>query len=83
MTVIPFAPAKGLLDFDGMGIKIDVEKQREEWRTTFTDVQTAVRFCNLDHVEAGKTVRKFIDSDILDETGTGRKASNTLNRSSQ
>jgi hypothetical protein len=53
-----------------MGIKIDVEKQRESWATTFTSVQTTLRFCNLDHVEAGKTTRKMIGSDILDETGS-------------
>jgi hypothetical protein len=70
MEVIQFPPAKGLLDFDGMGIKIDIEKQRESWATTFTSAQTALRFCNLDHVEAGKTTRKMIDSDILDETGS-------------
>src|ERR1700730_7784641 len=69
MEVIQF-PAKGLLDFDGMGIKIDVEKERESWAATFTSVQTALRFCNLDYVEAGKMVRKFIDLDILDETGS-------------
>ena len=69
MEVIQFPP-KGLLDFDGMGIKIDVDEQRENWGTTFTCVQTALRFCNLDHVEAGKTVRKMINSDILDETGS-------------
>ena len=33
-------------------------------------VQMALRFCNLDYVEAGKMVRKFIDADILDETGS-------------
>src|ERR1700730_7733423 len=69
MEVIQF-PAKGLLDFDGMGIKIDVEKERESWGATFTSVQTALRFCNLDYAEAGKMVRKFIDADILDETGS-------------
>ena len=70
MEVLQFPPAKGLLDFDGMGIKIDVEEQRENWAAAFLDVQTAVRFCNLDYVEAGKVVRKFIDADILDETGS-------------
>jgi hypothetical protein len=70
MEVIQFPPARGLLDFDGMGIKIDVEKERENWGATFTSVQTALRFCNLDYVEAGKMVRKFIDLDILDETGS-------------
>jgi hypothetical protein len=69
MEVIQFQPAKGLLDFDGMGIKIDVEEQRENWGTTFTSVQIALRFCNLNYVEAGKMVREFIDADILDETG--------------
>jgi hypothetical protein len=52
MEVIQFPPAKRLLDFDGMGIKIDVDEQRENWGTTFTSVQTALRFCNLDYVEA-------------------------------
>lgn len=70
MEVIQFPPAKGPLDFDGMGLKIDVEQQRESWGSTFTTVQFALRFCNLDHVEAGKMVRRFIDSDILDETGS-------------
>jgi hypothetical protein len=70
MEVIQFQPAKGLLDFDGMGIKIDVDEQRENWATTFTSVQTVLRFCNLDYVEAEKIVRKFIDLDILDETGS-------------
>ena len=70
MEVIQFPPPKGPLNFDGMGIKIDVEKERESWAATFTSVQTAVRFCNLDYAEAGKTVRNFIDADILDETGS-------------
>jgi hypothetical protein len=70
MEVVQFPPAKGLLDFDGMGIKIDVDEQRKNWGAAFTDVPTAARFCNLDHVEAGKTTRKMIDSDILDETGS-------------
>ena len=70
MKVIPFPPAKGLLDFDGMGIKIDVGEQRKIFDELFTCVQTALRFCNLDYVEAGKIVRKFIDSNILDETGS-------------
>jgi hypothetical protein len=69
MEVIQFPSAKGLLDFDGMSIKIDVEQQRESWAATFTSVQTALRFCNLDHVEARKMVLKLIDLDILDETG--------------
>jgi hypothetical protein len=56
--------------FGGMGIEINVEKQRESWAAAFTDVQTALRFCNLDYVEAGKMVRKFIDLDILEETGS-------------
>jgi hypothetical protein len=70
MTVIPFPPAKGLLDFDGMGIKIDVEQQNDDFNALFASVQIALRFCNLDYVEAGKMVRKFIDADILDETGS-------------
>jgi hypothetical protein len=70
MEVIQFPPAKGPLDFDGMGIEIDVEEQRENWATTFMHVQTALRFCNLDYVEAEKMVRKFTDLDILDETGS-------------
>ena len=69
MEVIQFQPAKRLLDFDGMGIKIDVEQQRDDFNALFTSVQTALRFCNLDYVEAGKAVRTFIDLDILDETG--------------
>jgi hypothetical protein len=70
MTVIQFPPAKGLLDFDGMGIKIDVEQQRDDLDALFTSVRTALRFCNLDYAEAGTMVRKFIDADILDETGS-------------
>jgi hypothetical protein len=70
MEVIQFPPSKGLLDFDGMGIKIDVDEQRENWNTTFISVQFALRFCNLDYVEAGTMARKFIDADILDETGS-------------
>jgi hypothetical protein len=70
MTATAFPSTRDLPDFDGMGIKIDVEKQRESWATTFTSVQTTLRFCNLDHVEAGKTTRKMIGSDILDETGS-------------
>jgi len=70
MEVIQFPSSKDILDFDGMGIKIDVEQQRKSWDTTFTVVQTALRFCNLDYAEAGKAVREFIDADILDETGS-------------
>src|ERR1700730_15210815 len=70
MTVIQFPPAKGLLDFDGMGIKIDVEQQRKSWDTTFTVVQTALHFCNLDHAKAEEMARECIDADILDEMGS-------------
>jgi len=52
------------------GIKIDVEKQRKSWASTFASVQMALRFCNLDHVKAEKAARAFIDADILDETGS-------------
>jgi len=71
MEVIQFTPAKGLLDFDGMGIEIDVEKQRESWASTFTCVQTALRFCNFDYVEAEDMARNSIDEDgggLIDET---------------
>ncbi|MDQ6868826.1 MAG: hypothetical protein M3178_10635 [Pseudomonadota bacterium] len=70
MEVIQFPPAKGLLDFDGMGIEIDVKQQNDDFNALFTSVQLALRFCNLDYVEAGKMVRKFIDADLLDETGS-------------
>jgi hypothetical protein len=66
------APAKANLDFDGMNIKIDVEKQREIWGTTFTSVQTAMRFCNFDHVKAKAAVRGMIETDdtLVDEAGS-------------
>jgi hypothetical protein len=67
MEVIQFPSRKSPLDFDGMGIKIDVEKQCESWDSAFTSVQTALRFCNFDHVEAEKAA--LVDSDILDEMG--------------
>jgi hypothetical protein len=73
MEVIQFPPAKGLLDFDGMGIEINVEKQRESWAMTFTDVQTALRFCNFDHVKAEEMARNSLDEDggwFIDETGS-------------
>jgi hypothetical protein len=70
MEVIQFPLAKGLLDFDGMGIKIEVEEQRKSWGATFTCVQTALLFCNLDHAKAEKAARAFINADILDETGS-------------
>jgi hypothetical protein len=67
MEVIQFPTIKGPLDFDGMGIEIDVEEQRKNWNATFTSAQTALRFCNLDHVKAVETVRKCLDADVLDE----------------
>ena len=65
MTVIQFPPANWPLDFDGMGIKIDIKKQGESWDAAFMIVQFALRFCNMDYVEAGKTVRTF-EADELD-----------------
>jgi hypothetical protein len=73
MTVIPFPSAKDPLAFDGMGIEINVEKQRESWAMTFTDVQTALRFCNFDHVKAEEMARNSIDEDggwFIDESGS-------------
>jgi hypothetical protein len=73
MEVIQFPPAKGLLDFDGMGIKIDVEKQRKDWAATLFCVQTALSFCNMDHAEAEKIARDSLDEDggsFIDETGS-------------
>jgi hypothetical protein len=70
MEVIQFPPAKGLLAFDGMGIKIDVEKQRESWAAAFVDVQTALRFCNFDHVKAEEIARNSLGEDgwFIDES---------------
>jgi hypothetical protein len=73
MTVIPFPSPKDILAFDGMGIKIDVEVQRESWATTFMSVQTALRFCNFDHVKAEEMARNSIDEDggwFVDESGS-------------
>jgi hypothetical protein len=73
MEVIQFKPAKVLLDFDGMDIKIDVEQQREQFNALFTSVQTALRFCNFDHVKAQEMVRNSLDEDggwFIDETGS-------------
>src|SRR2546425_357484 len=73
MEVIQFPPAKGLLDFDGMGIKIDVEEQREIFDALFTSVQTAVRFCNFDYLKAEEMARNSLDEDggwFIDETGS-------------
>jgi hypothetical protein len=70
MTVIQFPAAKGLLDFDGMGIEINVEQQRESWNLTFRSVQIALGFCNLDHVEAEKAVRGLLgQGELADRVG--------------
>jgi hypothetical protein len=71
VTVIQFPRprAKNPRNFGGMNIKIDVKRQRESWDSAFTSVQTALRFCNVDHLEAERTARTMIDLDILDETG--------------
>ena len=63
MKVIQFPPAKDPLAFDGMGMKIDIEQQRESWSTTFIIVQTAARFCNFNHVKAEETVRNSLAKD--------------------
>src|ERR1700730_10212478 len=73
MTVIQFPPAKGPLDFEGMGIEIDVEEQRKLFDALFTSVQTALRFCNLDYVKAEEMARNSLDEDggwFIDETGS-------------
>jgi hypothetical protein len=68
--IIQFPPAKGLLDFDGMGIEINVEQQRESWNLTFRSVQIALGFCNLDHVEAEKAVRGLLgQGELADRVG--------------
>jgi hypothetical protein len=72
MTVIPFPQAKPLA-FDGMGIKIDVEQQRDDFSALFTDVQTALRFCNFDHVKAEEMARNSLDEDggwFIGESGS-------------
>jgi hypothetical protein len=40
------------------------------WGSTFTVVQTALRFCNLDHAEAENMARGLIEDGIIDETGS-------------
>jgi hypothetical protein len=73
MEVIQFPPAKGLLDFDGMSIKFDVEKQRESWASTFMGVQTALQFCSFGHVKAEETARNSLDEDggwLIDKLGS-------------
>jgi hypothetical protein len=58
------------LDFDGMGIKTDVKRQRESWNLTFRSVQIALGFCNLYHVEAEKAVRGLLgQGDLADRVG--------------
>jgi hypothetical protein len=69
MKNIQFRPAKGLLDFDGIDIKLDIKQQRENWAALFASMQFAVRFCSFNYVEAEKTVREFLDGgegDMLD-----------------
>jgi hypothetical protein len=57
-------------DFDGMGIEINVEKQRESWNLAFRSMQIALGFCNLDHVEAEKAVRDLLgQGDLADRVG--------------
>jgi hypothetical protein len=63
MTVILFPSPKDTLDFDGMGIKIDVGAQRELFEALFMSVQTALRFCNFDHVKAEEMARNSLDED--------------------
>jgi hypothetical protein len=67
------------LDFDGMGIKTHVKRQRESWNLTFRSVQIALGFCNLDHVEAEKAVRGLLgQGDLADRVAPiWRKASDT------
>ena len=70
MEVIQFPSPKDTLDFDGMGIKIDVKQQRESWNLTFKSVQIALGFCNLDHVEAEKAVCGLLgEGDLGDRVG--------------
>jgi hypothetical protein len=73
MEVIQFPPAKGLLDFDGIGIKTDVGKQRKNWAAVFIDLQFALRFCNMDHAEAEEIARDSLDEDggwLIDKLGS-------------
>lgn len=58
------------LDFDGMGIKIDI-RARKNWNEIFKMVEIAFRFGNLDHVEAERIASQFIaagDNEAIDET---------------
>lgn len=68
--IIEFPQTKDPLDFAGMGIKIDVEKQRESWDAAFTSVQTALRFCNFDRMEAEKAVREFGTDGLVEALGS-------------
>jgi hypothetical protein len=70
MEVIQFPPPKGLLDFEGMGIEIDVKQQRKLFDALFMSVQTALRFCNLDHVKAEEMARGWLgQGDLADRVG--------------
>ncbi|MGH6840155.1 MAG: hypothetical protein ACREDT_15470, partial [Methylocella sp.] len=59
--IIQFPQAKDP-EFDGLGIAIDVEKWRKTWADTFASAQFAMRFCNFDHVEAERAVRRALDA---------------------
>jgi hypothetical protein len=61
MEVIQFPLAKDPLDFDGIAIKFDIEKQLATWAAIFASIQFAVRFCSFNHVEAEKTVDGLLD----------------------
>jgi hypothetical protein len=73
-------PAKDALGFDGMNIEINVEKQRKNWGATFTSVQTAMRFCNFDHIEATAAVRDWNETDEPDESLVGELGSDWADR---
>jgi hypothetical protein len=84
MTVIAFPAPKDPLAFAGMGIKLDIEEQREIFDDLFMSVQSALLFCNFDYVEAEKAARNLIDAGLLGETGSrGQTASITLRRAAE
>jgi len=68
-TVIPFPSAKGPLEFDGMGMKIDIEALCESFQCGYANAQIALNFCNLDHVKAAEAAARLVKDGLIDEAG--------------
>jgi hypothetical protein len=60
-NIIPFPLNPDPLDFKAIDLNIDPAKQEQKWSVAYDSAQIAIRFCQLDHLQAEDAVRQMLE----------------------